>query len=142
MQWPASVAEFTELACERCGGDVLLRWRSETTPSSGLLPLVEGAGAALGASFEESYGVWYILCARATIWNAAFERGAVATVVTYACEAKASPMDVALRGLPTDFDMPASVVEPTIDEMSEEFVTEAMHELGAGCLEELSQEMM
>ena len=45
-------------------------------------------------------------------------------------------------GVPMNSGMPVGAVEPTIVEMSEEFVTEAMQELGDGCLEELSQEMM
>ena len=39
-----------------------------------------GARAALGASFAESYGVWYSLCGRATVGNAAYDVGAAATL--------------------------------------------------------------
>lgn len=75
-------------------GDVQLCWRSETTQSSGLLPLVEGAEVAMGMSFVESYGVWYHLCARSTIGNAAFERGCVATVVTCTPDVDALPAEL------------------------------------------------
>jgi len=58
-----------------------------------MVPLAVGAAAVLGASFTESYGVWYNLCARSTIGNAAYEAGRAATAVRYG----STLQDVAMR---------------------------------------------
>jgi hypothetical protein len=83
-------------------------------------PLAAGA-STLGASFVESYGVWYALCARATIGNAAYEAGVAATAA-----APTPPMEETLT---------------QAADMSMEMVEDAMHMLDADNLEELSQEM-
>ena len=63
------------LSCTRCGVEVELWWWTEASANAQLRPLALGAIEALGPSFSESYAVWYRLCARATIGNAAFEAG-------------------------------------------------------------------
>ena len=78
-EWPKSAAGFEELRCTRCSGELALHWQREIDLCADHLePLALGADT-LDASFIESYGVWYSLCARATIGNKAFEAGATAT---------------------------------------------------------------
>ena len=94
-EWPKSAAGFEELRCTRCSGELALHWQREIDLCADHLePLALGADT-LDASFIESYGVWYSLCARATIGNKAFEAGATATT---------APADVTEVPTPEDAD--------------------------------------
>ena len=121
LEWPETPTGFQELYCEHCEGSVQLCWqRDNSAIACAEEPLAAGA-AALGACFVESYGVWYALCARATISNAAYEAGVAATAAA-----------------------PTPLMEETLTQaadMSMEMVEDAMHMLDADNLEELSQEM-
>jgi hypothetical protein len=91
MAWPETTAGFEARECECCGSNdgVRLCWQSEAAEDSSKIPLAAGARAVLGPSFDESYGLWYNLCGRATIGNAAFDTGRVVTKVMYGASADA-----------------------------------------------------
>ena len=79
-EWAKTADAFDDVQCPHCGGELSLYWRRETEVSgSHIEPLALGAGT-LGTSYVEYYGVWYNLCARATVGNTAFVAGAAATV--------------------------------------------------------------
>ena len=76
---PAKAAAFDEMhmQCQLQRRDVQLCWQREMCADGCTTePLVAGT-SALGVSFIESYGVWYELCARATVGNAAFMPGGI-----------------------------------------------------------------
>ena len=109
IPWPDSAHDFEALRCERCGDAVQLRlrWRREVAPGPAGAAvageaMAAGATAALGASHAEAYGVWYTMCGRATIGNAAYEAGVDATE-------GAPPVDEDAEALPSEHSLQAMV---------------------------------
>ena len=79
VSWPETAAQMEELRCEHCQSSVQLCWQRDSSEGLCAGERLAAGASALGASFVESYGVWYALCARATIGNAAYEAGVTAT---------------------------------------------------------------